>query len=90
MSMQIQIQVGRICLLAALAASPAFAQAALSAEELAKLAQNPVGDLGGYEFPELTGLQKGATPEHRLDDQDTLDRGVRVELGSPASPRHLL
>jgi hypothetical protein len=78
MSMQIQIQVGRICLLAALAASPAFAQAALSAEELAKLAQNPVGNLVSVPFQNNTNFNTG--PESGTQNILNIQPVIPVEL----------
>ncbi len=51
--------VAHVCIVAALAIAPSGARAALSAEELAKLAQNPVGNLISVPFQNNVNLNDG-------------------------------
>ena len=59
----VKLTVG-VAALAAIAAAPAYA--ALSAEELAKLAQNPVGNLISVPFQNNTNLNVG--PDNRTQN----------------------
>ena len=76
--MEIHTQVGRICLLVALAASPACALAALSAEDLAKLAQNPVGNLVSVPFQNNTNFNTG--PENGTQNILNIQPVIPFEL----------